>query len=316
MTPIQGLHHVTAITNDAQKNHDFYTQTLGLRLVKLTINYDDPAAYHLYYGDAAGSPGTLLTFFAWPGPRGTAGTGQVAETAFAVPEGTLDWWQKRVAGEAISRFGQKTLLVHDPDGLPLALVETSGTVDNNTWREGGVPLQYAIRGFHGITLAETDERLPAGILEGRFAYRQTAREGNRIRYESQGQHARVVDVLTQPHTPARMGPGQVHHVAFRTPTDDEQKAWLRQLRADGHLVSPVMDRDYFHSIYFREPGGTLFELATDGPGMAINEPAATLGTRLMLPAWLEDQRAAIQSALPPLMLRHAPAPAPALAQTP
>jgi len=310
MTPIQGLHHVTAITNDAQKNLDFYTHTLGLRLVKLTVNYDDPTTYHLYYGDAAGSPGTIMTFFAWPGRRGTAGTGQVAETAFSVPENAVEWWQKRVAGEVVSRFGQKTLLVRDPDGLPLALVETPGAADHYSWQNTDVPLEYAIRGFHSVTLAETDESLPSSILAAHFNYRQTARERNRVRYEAQGDHARIVDVLTEPRTPPRIGAGQVHHVAFRTPTDGEQAAWRAQLLAQGHQVSPVMNRDYFHSIYFREPGGTLFELATDGPGMTLNEPADSLGTRLMLPAWLEEQRALIESPLPPLKLRP-PAPQPA-----
>ena len=306
MTPIQGLHHVTAITNDAQKNLDFYTQSLGLRLVKLTVNYDDPQTYHLYYGDGTGSPGTIMTFFAWPGRRGTAGTGQVTETAFAVPVGAIDWWHKRLPGQLSTRFGQRTLLIRDPDDMPLALLESPGVTERFAWQGGGVPLEHAIRGFHGVTLTETDARLPASILAERFGYRASGREGNRVRYESPGEHARIVDVLTQERLPARLGPGQVHHVAFRVPTDDEQATWLRQLRTDGLPVSPVMDRDYFHSIYFREPGGTLFELATDGPGMAINEPVETLGSRLMLPAWLEEQRAAIEAGLPPLTL---PAPA-------
>jgi glyoxalase family protein len=302
MTPIQGLHHVTAITHDAQKNINFYTQSLGQRLVKLTINYDDPQTYHLYYGDGTGSPGTIMTFFAWPGRRGTAGTGQVTETAFAVPEGAIDWWQNRLPGQVTTRFGHKTYLIHDPDELPLALIETPAAPESLAWRDGGPPLEYAIRGFHGVTLTETEARLPASVLVERFGYRETGREDNRIRYESEGAHARAVDVLTQERLPVRLGPGQVHHVAFRVPTDDAQATWLRQLRADGLPVSPVMDRDYFHSIYFREPGGVRFEIATDAPGFTVDESATALGTHLMLPPWLEARRPQLEQALPPLRL--------------
>jgi len=310
MTPIHGLHHVTAITANAQANFDFYTRTLGLRLVKRTINYDDPTSYHLYYGDAVGTPGTIMTFFAWPhGRRGTAGTGQVTETSFAVPTGALGWWESHLTAKGVSiqnvtRFGDKGLLFNDPDGLPLALIESADLPRTRDWPNAGIAADHAIRAFHGVTLFETDESKPASVLVNHFGYREAAREQNRIRYLSAAGNAKVVDVvLAKAHNFPRIGAGQVHHVAFRTPTDDEQAKWLETLRANGHSVSPVMDRDYFHSIYFREPGCTLFEIATDTPGFATNEPVETLGEKIALPDWLESQRSAIEAGLPPLDLK-------------
>ena len=308
---VSGIHHVTAITGDAQANIDFYTKTLGLRMVKITVNYDDPSSYHLYYGDGLGRPGTILTFFAWPGARrGHTGTGQVSETAYAVPVGALDYWEDRLVTAGIleldrtTRFGEETLAFRDPEGLALALVATADARDTHLWTASAVPAQYAIRGFHGVTLLEISETGPASILVPRFGYREIGREQNRVRYLRDGDVAgRVVDVVT---TPTRsfpgMGAGEVHHVAFRTPDDPQQLRWLELLLADGHRVSPVMDRNYFHSIYFREPGGTLFEIATDGPGFARDETAEELGTHLVLPPWLEPQHTAITRNLPPVKL--------------
>jgi glyoxalase family protein len=307
MNAIQGLHHVTAITADGQKNFDFYTGTLGLRLVKRTINYDDPASYHLYYGDGMGSPGTLMTFFVWPrGPMGSPGKGQVAETAFSVPLDSLDWWEKRLSAQQTAvqsglRFAARALLFSDPDGVPLSLVENTGACQCKGWLRGGIGAERAIRALHGVTLAESDPQLPARVLAERFGYRELGREGERVRYEAAGAVARFVDVI--PASAAglpRIGAGQVHHVAFRTPDDEEQEKRLETLRADGHQVSAVMDRGYFRSIYFREPGGALFEIATDGPGFAINEPVERLGERIALPAWLEADRAEVEGRLPRL----------------
>ena len=308
---IQGIHHVTAITADVQRNINFYTGTLGLRLVKLTVNYDDPASYHLYYGDGLGRPGTILTFFGWATRRGSPGTGQVSETAFTIPQGTASWWETHLAAAGVHTerarvFDEETVRFADPDGLALSLVETKGASETHAWAQGGVPVEYAIRGFHGVTLAQTDERLPAQVLVDHFGYTETGREATRIRYQADGQLARIVDVVILPErTLPRMGAGQVHHVAFRTPDDAEQLDWQEKLLVDGYHVSPVMDRDYFHSIYFREKGGVLFEIATDGPGMTINEPAERLGTRLMLPRWIEPQRAEVEAALPPVKLPEA-----------
>jgi glyoxalase family protein len=307
---ILGLHHVTAITEDAQTNIDFYTGVLGLRMVKVTINYDDPGTYHLYYGDGLGRPGTIMTFFAWPGGRrGVSGTGQVSETAFAVPVGSLDYWATRLAERGVAgvsratRFGQAVLTFVDPDGLQLALVE-SPVEAAHYWDRGGVPADRAIHGFHSVTLVETDGALPASVLVDRFGYREVGREGNRARYALPGDGAaRLVDVVTvsQRAYPG-VGTGQVHHVAFRTPDDAAQARWLELLRGERRNVSPVMDRDYFHSIYFREPGGVLFEIATDNPGFTKNEAPEALGTRVMLPGWLEPARADVERVLPKIRL--------------
>ncbi len=312
---IHGLHHVTGITGDVQRNVDFYTRTLGLRLVKVTINYDDPGSYHLYYGDTLGRPGTVLTFFGWPGGhRAAAGTGRVGETAFHVPTGAAGFWAKRLAAEKVAgvessvRFGAHVVTFRDPDGLPLAVVEAADASDVYFWEHGGVAREVALRGFHSVTLAETEERYPAAILVDRFGYREIGREGERVRYEiagaaTAGATGRVVDVLRHPTAVrARMGVGEIHHVAFGTPTDEQQARWLEMLRGDGHNVSPVMDRDYFHSIYFREAGGTLFEIATDLPGFTVNERAEELGTKVMLPKWLEGHRVEVEKALPGLRL--------------
>lgn len=312
LAPIAGIHHVTAITGDAQRTIDFYTRTLGLRLVKVTINYDDPGTFHLYYGDGLGRPGTIMTHFAWPGATpGIAGKGLVTETAFGIPKGAAGYWTARLAANGVAgveqgvRFGQAVVTFRDPDGMGLALVEAGERLPGeHFWVHGDVPAEVAIHGFQGVTLAETSELGPAEVLVKRFGYREAGREGARVRYEAAGAGiARVVDVVVV-HAAGRprMGAGQVHHVAFRTPTDEEQGEWLRVLREDGHNVSPVMDRDYFHSIYFREPGGVLFEIATDGPGMTVNEKVEELGTHILLPAWLEPRRAEVEAVLPAITL--------------
>jgi glyoxalase family protein len=309
---IAGLHHVTAITADAQQNVDFYTKTLGLRMVKVTINYDDPGTYHLYYGDGLGRPGTLMTFFAWPNaPHAAAGIGHVTETAFAIPQGSLDFWRHRLTAanvadiQEVQRFDARGLTFRDPDSLQLSIMETPlAAGDTHLWHNGPIGSAYAIRGFHGVTLTQAAEAPSRSVIVDRFGYRPVAQDGPRIRYQAAGDAiARTLDVLVVPNAPrSRLAAGQVHHVAFRTPTDAQQHDWLDTLRTDGHNVSPIMDRDYFHSIYFREPGGVLFEIATDTPGMTINEPAAALGSRIQLPAWLEPQRAEIEAALPKITL--------------
>jgi glyoxalase family protein len=311
--PIAGLHHVTAITADVQANADFYAGILGLRMVKVTINYDEPTTYHTYFGDTVGRPGTAMTFFGWPGRRGSRGTGQATETAFTIPTGAAEWWYNHLGAKRVpslergTRFGASVLTFQDPDGLPLALVEAPDASDVHLFAQGGVPAEVAIRGFHSVTLTETVETAPARVLVNLFGYKETGREGNRVRYEAQGDPkattGRVVDVLLQPELgPARGGTGTVHHVAFRTPDDTQQAAWLDALRRAHLNVSPVMDRDYFHSIYFREPGNVLFEIATDGPGFTLNEPVEALGTKVQLPGWLEPHRAEVERGLMPLKL--------------
>ncbi len=308
---ISGIHHVTAIAGDAQQNVNFYTQVLGLRLVKITINYDDPGSYHFYYGDEAGSPGSILTFFAWPdGRKGRQGTGQVAVTSFAVPPESLGYWQDRFARrnvryeKPITRWDEEVLAFADPDGLPLELVTDVQAGKNAGWQGGGIPLDYATRGFHSVTLALASPTRTARLLTETMGFQQAGEEGNRVRYVAGEQGtARRVDLLTLPELPqSASGVGDVHHVAWRTATDAQQEQWQAQLTQQRFAVSPVMDRQYFHSIYFREPGGVLFEIATDHPGFTADEPLETLGTTLRLPEWLEPERAQIQKGLPTITL--------------
>ena len=307
---LPGLHHVTAITGDVKRNVSFYTAAMGLRLVKVTVNYDDPTSYHLYYGDRLGTPGTLLTFFGWPGAyRARTGGGQVGETAYAVDLQSIPFWRERLSRHAIpfepfTRFGEAGLRFADPDGMALAIVSSSDTDREKAWDGAAdVPAEHALRGFHSVTLHESNRAATETLLTGQLRFERVVEEGARTRFRATGgTSAAIVDVVELPSgTPrGRDGVGQVHHVAFRTPDDVAQRDWQRKI-ADLRLgVSPVMDRDYFRSIYFREPGGVLFEIATDGPGMTVNEPEETLGTRLMLPVAVEKHRAALERMLPPL----------------
>jgi glyoxalase family protein len=305
-----GIHHVTAITADAQKNVDFYCGILGLRLVKLTVNFDDPGSYHLYYGDELGSPGTIITFFAWPdAPRGRVGPPQVTATSFSVSEGATNFWTERLkehgveARREVTRFGERVLGFADPDGIALEIVATAQP--GGRPRAGGpVPEEQAIRGFHGVTLSEEGYENTARLLTDVMGFRADGSEGNRFRYRAgAGEFAAVVDLLCVPDgRRGSMGAGVVHHVAFRTPDDGQQQAWRAEIVRRGYNVSPVMDRTYFHSIYFREPGGVLFEVATDNPGFTADEVAEQLGTRLLLPPWLEPERPRLEKMLPRLHL--------------
>ena len=303
-----GIHHVTAITADAQENIDFYCGALGLRLVKLTVNFDDPGSYHLYYGDDLGRPGTIMTFFAWPGAsRGRVGPPQVTATSFAVPEGALEFWAGRLKERGIetrpnvTRFGEGVLSFTDPDGMAIEIVATKQP-GGQTRARGAVPADVAIRGFHGVTLSEEGYENTAKLLTDVMGFRPDGSEGNRFRYRA-GDFASVVDLLCVPDgRHGGMGAGVVHHVAFRTPDDEQQLSWRAEIVRLGFNVSPVMDRNYFHSIYFREPGGVLFEIATDSPGFIADQPEDELGARLVLPSWLEPRRSELEQVLPKLRL--------------
>ncbi len=306
---ILGIHHITAIAGDPQHNIDFYTDVLGLRLVKVTVNFDDPGAYHFYYGDGRGTPGTILTFFSWPGARrGRHGNSQVTHTSFAVPPGSLPFWQERFASRGIhadaieGRFGQQVLPFRDHDALRLELVETPATGAARVWDRAGVPLEFAIHGFHSATLSETGYERTAALLTGTMGFRLMGQEQNRFRYEvDDGGASKVVDVICAPSGPeGSIAVGNVHHIAWRTADDAQQKDWRAELSRLDYNVSPVMDRVYFHSIYYREPGGILFEIATDVPGFAIDESFEKLGSGLMLPPWLEQHRSKIEAVLPPI----------------
>lgn len=308
---LSGIHHVTAITADAQANIDFYCGVLGLRLVKLTVNFDDPQSYHLYYGDELGRPGTIMTFFAWPGARrGRQGPPQVIETSFCTPEKSVDFWSRRLAEFKVKveapvlRFGETVLGFSDPDGMRLELVAQEEKTMEGGWKGGPVPFEHSIKGFCGVCLAEEGYEFTANLLTGSLGFRRVAQEGNRFRYVADDKAAgRVVDLLCVPAGPrGGMGAGTVHHVAFRTADDASQKKWHERLVAERFNVSPVMDRNYFHSIYFREPGGVLFEIATDGPGFAIDEAPESLGSGLKLPAQYEKSRSVLEGILPRLRL--------------
>lgn len=304
-----GLHHVTALASDPQRNVDFYTGVLGLRLVKKTINFDDPGSYHLYYGDEQGQPGTIMTFFPWPHARqGKPGTGQTSATAFSIPVAALEFWQSRLHEQGVNfsgpdpRFAEQVLTLSDPDGLPLELVAHAGADELPGSAADGIPARYAIRKFYAVTLAVTSYQRTAALLTGVLGFREAGVEGNRFRYATaDGSAGTLVDLLHLPNTPqGRVAVGSVHHIAWRTPNDAAQIDWQTTLYEQGLSVSPVMDRQYFHSIYFREPNGVLFEIATDPPGFAVDEAPAHLGEQLMLPSWLEPQREQIERILPPL----------------
>jgi glyoxalase family protein len=313
--PISGIHHVTAIASDPQRNLDFYTEILGLRLVKRTVNFDDPGSYHFYFADELGTPGTILTFFAWPGARrGRLGAGQVTATSFSVPEHSLSFWEKRLlearlpAEKMGRRFGEEVLTLADPDGLKLELV--AGSTNNNrsrAWANAQVPFEHAIRGFHSITLCEQGYDHTARTLET-MGFHKVAEEGNRFRFEvGAGGAGTWADVLCASESPhGRVAVGTVHHVAWRVADDESQGSWRTHLIESDLDVTPVMDRCYFHSIYFREPGGVLFELATDPPGFAIDESPNTLGEALKLPPWLERYRSQIEQALPHIQMHKPP----------
>ncbi len=308
---ISGLHHVTAIASDPQQNIDFYTGVLGLRLVKITINYDDPSSYHFYYGDETGSPGSILTFFAWPGgSAGRRGTSQATTTSFSIPEGSLGYWQQRFDTnrvryeQPITRWNEEVMVFYDPDGLQLELVAHLGAEKRAAWQGGPIPLEYATRGFHSVTLSLKDITRTEKLLTETMGFQKFHEEGNRTRFiAGEGGTARTVDILTLPDVQTGMvGVGNVHHIAWRTSTDAEQKEWQQQLSGLGYGVSDVMDRQYFHSIYYREPGGVLFEIATDLPGFAADETLDNLGTTLRLPKWMEPNRERIQRGLKALNL--------------
>jgi glyoxalase family protein len=306
---ILGLHHITAIASDPRRNLAFYTGVLGLRLVKRTVNFDDPRTYHFYYGDRVGTPGSILTFFPWTGlQRGRAGTGQAGAIAFSVGPDALTFWEDRLHAHGVatsaraSRFGESVLMFADPDGLGLELVATREPDGRPPWAHPDIPLEHAIRGFHSVTLAVRDATPTAHLLTATMGYRKIRRDGHRVRYTvANGGPGTLVDLVADPSLPrGRHGTGTVHHVAFRTPDGDAQRVARLELLVLGYEVSPLLDRNYFQSIYYREPDGILLEIATDSPGFAVDEPVASLGTALKLPALYEPHRAEIEAALPKL----------------
>lgn len=314
LTPILSLHHVKAVASDPQRNLDFYTQVLGLRFVKRTVNFDDPGTYHLYFGDDAGSPGTILTFFPWPtAASGRAGAGEVTKTAFSVPLSSLEYWRQWLSGRGISvegpekRFDEEVLTFADPDGMNIEIVGHADSGEVKAPRFASVPPEHAIRGFFGVTLSERRLDNTVRIL-GVMGFKKIAEEANRFRFAAEGTElGNHIDlVIDADASYGDFGAGSVHHIAFRAKDDAAQREWRQEI-AKYLQVTQVQDRTYFHSIYFREPGGVLFELATDPPGFGYDEPLESLGEQLRIPAWLEPHRSAVEKNLVPIVL-HKEAP--------
>jgi glyoxalase family protein len=308
---LPGIHHITAITADAQKNVDFHTSVLGLRLVKLTVNFDDPSAYHLYFGDEIGHPGTVLTYFAWPGAgRGRQGTGQANALSFSIPQRGLSFWIDRFNMMKIpfkgpfARFNEEVISFSDPDGLQMELVAHSSADAREGWSDGPVPAEFAIRGFYNITLGERQHEPTVKMLTETLGFRLIGENSETLRFATgDGGAGSMVDIQAIPSdTRGIIACGSIHHVAWRTPSDEAEAAWRQSLVSNGIGVTQIIDRQYFHSIYFREPGGVLFEIATDTPGFTIDEPKNKLGSSLKLPPWMERNRQAIEHSLLPLEL--------------
>ncbi|MFI5694779.1 ring-cleaving dioxygenase [Kribbella sp. NPDC051586] len=311
-----GLHHVTAIAEDPQRNVDFYTTVLGLRLVKRTVNFDAPDTYHLYYGDASGRPSTLLTFFPWPGaPNGKQGTGLTTATAFSVPPESLGWWQERLqtlgvdADAPVAGADEEVLRLRDPDGLVIELVASDGDTRSGWDGVAAIPFDNAIRGLFSVTMTEQLLDPTAEMLDGLLGMQhgQDTKDGTRF-VMSGGVEGTAVDVRPSNENRGVQAAGTVHHIAFRAPDGDTQAKWRLELIEAGVQVTEILDRQYFTSIYFREPGGVLLEIATDQPGFAVDEPLLELGQHLKLPPWLEPNREQIENTLPSLRVPPAPKP--------
>jgi len=294
---ILGLHHITAIAGNARRNHDFYTKVLGLRMIKKTVNFDDPETYHFYFGNEVGTPGTILTFFPWEGiVAGRVGTGMATGIGYSVPGGSLEFWKERFAQfnvrhEATSeRFGEQFLSFQDPDGLKIDLIVPAQEDERKPWVTGEVTEQSALRGFHSVTLTLKNNKPTAEILTDIFGYQLIGQEGSRYRYATDAiANASIVDLVEAPLTmTGHVAGGTNHHVAFRVKNDDILMDYHEKIARKGLHITPKIDRDYFFSLYFREPGGVLFELATENPGFDRDEPVSELGTHLKLPARYED----------------------------
>jgi glyoxalase family protein len=307
---VLGIHHITAIAGNAKRNYNFYTQVLGLRFIKKTVNFDDPGTYHFYFGDEVGSPGTILTFFPWENiAKGRQGAGMATEIGYSVPEKSLGFWTKRFKDSGIrvtgsgTRFGEEYISFEDPDGLPLSMIISASADQRKPWETAEVKSDMATRGFHNLTLSLTSAKETARVLTDVFDYTLFKQEGNRYRYLTRAvENASVIDLLENPDGPRGINAGgTIHHVAFRVKNEEALMHFREKVLQHGLSITPKIDRNYFFSLYFREPGGVLFELATDNPGFSVDEPVSELGTHLKLPARYEASRAEIEKVLPALV---------------
>lgn len=328
---IFGIHHITAIAGNPQKNIDFYTSFLGLRLVKLTVNFDDPQTYHFYYGDNIGRPGTILTFFPWQDmPKGFRGTGQVITTSFLIPENSFEYWINRLKSQGVSYTGpvkrfedsnEQVITLYDPDGMEIELIahKDAEKKKDHVWRNGPIPEEFATRGFHSATLSLEGYERTADLLIENMGFSKTKSDGKRFRFEIKDKEkiidrfysnkqkreldllnsSSTVDLVCLPYTQrGSMGVGTIHHIAWRTPNDESQLDVRKTIVNTGLDATPVIDRTYFHSVYFREPGGILFEITTDSPGFMIDQKEEELGQKLLLPKWFEPERDNLERILP------------------
>lgn len=306
---ILGLHHITAIAGDAQRNYDFYTKTLGLRMVKKTVNFDDPQTYHFYFGDKVGTPGSILTFFPWTNVRqGKDGAGMATEIGYSVPKGSLEFWKDRFEEKDVrhyqitEQFGERKLPFQDPDGLKLSLIETEHTDKRKGFETAEVKANVALKGFHTVTLSLNNNAATAEILTEVFGYKKVTSEGNLTRYKTNTvENAAIVDLLEMPDLPRGLNAGGTnHHVAFRVKDEETLMEMREKVLKKGLQITEKINRDYFFSLYFREPGGVLFEIATDNPGFATDETIEELGSSLQLPDRYKGAREQIEKALPEL----------------
>lgn len=309
----KGIHHITAITADPQKNLDFYEGFLGQRLIKKTVNFDDPRAYHLYYGDASGTPGTILTFFYWPGiPQGTRGTGEVSGIMYAIREESYEFWKTRAAQFGIGvqeetlPFAERAIALADPDGMRVSLVAGAQAATVEPWKESPVPKEHELCGFYGASIALQEHAELSNVLTTGLGFARTSAAGADIKYESIQQPGQYLYTAEKPDLPkARQGAGSVHHIAFQAIDDAEREALKTQVNDLGIPSTGMIDRQYFHSTYFQTPAGVLFELATDDIGFTVDEPKEELGEHLKLPPQYEANRKQIEQLLVPLTLpRH------------
>jgi len=305
-----GLHHVTAIASAPHRNVDFYTRVLGLRLIKQTVNFDAPDTWHLYYGDEQGNPSSILTFFPWPDvPPGRQGSGMTTSTAFSVPPESLGWWHRRLQALAVDvdaphlRDAEEVVTLHDHDGMVIDLVASDGDTRSGWDGVGDIPAEHAIRGLHSVTLTERLLDPTAAMLTQLLGMNSSGESPSAARFAmADGAAGALVDVSTNARQRGLQAGGTVHHIAFRAPDLETMTGWQRELQGAGVAVTEIKDRRYFKSIYFREPGGVLFEIATDAPGFAVDEPLLELGRYLRLPPWLEPNRQQIAASLPSLGL--------------
>ncbi|MGV2941526.1 ring-cleaving dioxygenase [Mesobacillus sp. LC4] len=303
MQKTSGIHHITAMVNDAQRSIDFYAGVLGLRLVKKTINYDRPEVYHLYFANESGDPGTVITFFPWANQmKGRIGTGQVGVTSYVIPIGSLPFWKERLTKFGVRfiqnvRYGESNLQFQDPDGLELELVERKeGPI--NTWSFGGVTSDVAIKGFGGATLISAQPHRTAEVLEEVLGLENIGQEESFLRFKSSAEIGNTIDIKLTPSVRGLMGAGTVHHLAWRAKDEEQHKRWRELLVEKGFYPTEILDRNYFKALYFHEGGGILFEIATDLPGFTVDESMDALGGKLMLPPWLEPEREELEGMLP------------------